>query len=560
MVRCLPRSAQSRPSDAEIYAALGGVEAYPADLSAGAGVTSVQTHISWVFLTAERVYKLRKPVRFGFLDFGTRQLRDADCLQEVRLNRRLAPDVYLGVAPVLHAGGRIHVGPERESLSPSRATRVLEHCVVMRRLPADQDGLSLLQAGRLGVRELNTVAETIADFHRPASLGIPAPFSPDEWRQRLTGPVHDNLRLLAEATGSVLERAEVEHLSAAVAARERDLGEDFERRRREGRAVDGHGDLHLQHIWFEPGKQAPVIIDCVEFNERLRRIDRASDSAFLAMDLRYRGHAKLAERFLAAYARASGDYHLYSVVDYFLSYRAAVRAKVAALAAMDPGIPAAQREAATASARRHLDQARASIVVDRQPRDRDRPLVIAMCGVIGSGKSTAAERLAEQLDAVVISSDRLRRQLAALGVIAGASGQADEGLYSDAMRTRVYHAMLECGDPVLASGRTVVLDATHGLQRDRQQVREWASRRGANTVLVQTLAAGPVTMGRLRARAARGDDASDAGPELYATAAAAFEAPSEWPSVHRFAISTDTEAWQTELNRIGDRLAALRSS
>jgi aminoglycoside phosphotransferase family enzyme/predicted kinase len=550
------RSKRETPVSNRIPLELGNAESYPGDPSASAGVTSLQTHISWVFLTRNRVYKLRKPVRFGFLNFGTRELRDADCLQELQLNRRLAPDVYLGVAPVLDVNGRLQVGPEQDALCAAARTDVLEHCVVMRRLPTGYDALSLLENDRFGAVELRRVAETIAGFHRSFSLGIPAPFTSEDWLERITRPVHDSLRLLAENPGAVLRRRKVELLATAVADRERSLRAEFERRRSAGRAVDGHGDLHLQHIWLEPHQPVPILIDCVEFNDRLRRIDQASDAGFLAMDLAYRGRSDLAEQFLATDARASGDYHLYCVIDYFLSYRAAVRAKVAALAAADPEIEPSQRARAASSAERHLDLALSTLAdAERQRRAGPRQLVV-MCGLIGSGKSTAAEHLAERLSGVIVSSDWLRRQLASLDIIGGDRDDSDRNLYSDAMRARVYDAMREAAQPVLESGRVVILDATHGSREVRWSVTGWASRLGVTPVLVETRASPAVTAQRLRARAAAGQDASEAGPELYDRAVASFERPDEWMAEHRFAISTDTERWHQEVASLADHLKA----
>jgi aminoglycoside phosphotransferase family enzyme len=320
------------PLDERVLSALGCPAAYPGDESAAAGVEYLQTHLSHVFLTGRRVYKFRKAVDLGFVCFTERAERNADCLREVTLNRRLAPDVYLGVAPL--RGDPVRVGAVAEVL----AAPALEHCVVMRRLPAQRDALSLLEAGRLSAEHVDRVARVVAAFHASHALGRPAPFERDDWLARCTGPAQDNYRLLAERRDDLVPEALLararERSRAFVAAH----AGRFEARRLAGRAVDGHGDLHLQHVWYERDDAEPLIVDCLEFSERLRRIDAASDIAFLAMDLRYRGRGGLGERFLRRYARDGDDFDLFSVVDYFESYRAAVRAKVAAVAARDAGI------------------------------------------------------------------------------------------------------------------------------------------------------------------------------------------------------------------------------
>jgi predicted kinase len=226
------------------------------------------------------------------------------------------------------------------------------------------------------------------------------------------------------------------------------------------------------------------------------------------------------------------------------------------LAAADPQIEPIQRERAASSAERHLDLALSTLADAERQRRAGPRLLVVMCGLIGSGKSTVAERLAERLNGVVVSSDWLRRQLAGLGLVGGARDEPGRGLYSDAMRARVYEAMRGAAQPVLASGRPVVLDATHGSRGIRQSVAGWARRLGATAALVETRASPAVTAQRLRARAAAGQDASEAGPELYDAAVASFEKTDEWPAEDRFAISTDTARWQEEVESIGDHLTA----
>ncbi|HKJ23317.1 MAG TPA: hypothetical protein VKB65_00745, partial [Myxococcota bacterium] len=326
------------------WAALARPAAYPDDPDAVAGIEWVQTHLSHVYLTRTRVYKFRKAVDLGFVDFTTRAERDADCLREVALNRRLAPDVYHGVAPLLGTADAPRVGPVGEGLEPG-----VEHCVVMRRLPAGRDALHLLEAGDLRAEQLDRVAELVARFHAGHGLGRPAPFAPADWLARCTEPAEQNFRTLAEAGADVVAPellAQARDRARAFVAAHADR---FEQRRAAGRAVDAHGDLHLQHVFFERDDADPLVIDCLEFAARLRQIDAAAEVGFPAMDLAYRGHARWAERFLRVYAAASDDYDLYSVVDYFTAYRAGVRAKVASLAARDAGIAPAQRAGAAES-------------------------------------------------------------------------------------------------------------------------------------------------------------------------------------------------------------------
>jgi hypothetical protein len=518
-----------QPLPEGLVAALAAPAAYPADGSAARGVRHVQTHISHVFLSGERVYKLRKAVTLPFLDFGTRRLRNADALRELRLNRRLAPDVYLGVAPVEPAAAGWRVLETGEA-----AGRDVEHALVMRRLPDGRDALSLLAAGVLGPAQLCAAAERIALFHRAQALGVPAPFSSEEWRERIDRPMQDNLSGLREhALAARLEGSAVEALADAWKRGLARCLPCLEARRISGCAVDGHGDLHLAHLWFEAGPSEPLFVDCIEFDDELRRIDAASDVAFLFMDLVYRGQALLGERWLSGYAEASGDYGLYDVVDLHAAYRAAVRAKVAALAAADREIKGAQRRAAAESAGRHLALASGLLV----PKPAGTLVLVA--GTVGVGKSTIAAALALASGAVLLSSDRTRKALAGFRPEARAGAAPDAGLYAPDWNERTHAALLARSAPALRSGRAVVLDATWSARSRRAAARERARTLGAAAWLVHVDCAETVARERVQARALRGDDPSDAGPELVAKSRARFEPLDDWPSAERVELRTD---------------------
>jgi aminoglycoside phosphotransferase family enzyme/predicted kinase len=532
----------SEPLDPGVVAALREPAAYPGDPSAAQGVEWVQTHLSHVFLTGRRVYKLRKAVDLGFVCFDTRAERNADCLREVALNRRLAPDVYLGVAPIEPAPGGARVGALAEGLVGSG-----EHCVVMRRLPAGRDALALLQRGGLPPEALDRVAERVAEFHARHGLGVPAPFSPEAWLARCTRPVEDNFALLADGAGSLFPRELLERAQGAARAFSAARTGRFEARRRAGRAVDGHGDLHLQHVWFETDEAEPIFVDCIEFNEGLRRIDAAAEVAFLAMDLRYRGADGLAARFLRRYARASDDFDLYSVVDYFVSYRAAVRAKVASVAARDPGIDAGQRARAAESALRHLELAAQALA------PTSGGAIVIVGGVVGTGKSTVAEALADRVGGVVVSSDRVRKREAGLAPTDRAGAAPGRGIYTPEWTERVYAGLVARAAPVAASGRVAILDATFASRAQRRRAREAAAALGVPARFLETRCAARIALERLARRAAVGTDPSDAGPGLHARSAAAFEPVRADEGLAVEALDTGDPAWPAELARLAAR-------
>ena len=518
------------------------------DAPGGVEAEFIQTHISFLILNRDRVYKIRKSVRFPFLSFATRAERNEDCLREVRLNRRLAPDVYLGVAPLLERDDHFAVGDVGEELLQRRDGRdAPEHCVVMKRLRADGDAQSLLEAGRLSPEHIDAIADRIASFHAAHRLGTPVPYSPEAWLERVEAP-------FAESLESVVCNAEVpelietaEQLLARVRTDASERRELLEVRRSEGRAVDGHGDLQLAHCWFDGAGVEPSIIDCTEFSEDFRHIDAASEVAFLAMDLRYRGHPELAERFLARYASCVDDFGIYSLVDFYASYRAAVRAKVAVLASIDANIEAKQRKAALGSAKAHLELAEKTL----EPRQAGS--ITITCGTVGCGKSTVANAWAQATSGVVISSDRTRKHLAGIPADdhSGAAETSESGLYSRGRKEAVYSALLERADVVVRSGRHVMLDASFPRASQRQAVRRWAEERGISSRLVHIVCDADTARTRLAARERAGTDASDAGPSLYDWSVDNFEAPDEWPDSERSTISTDKSDWQ---DRVAEQL------
>jgi len=527
--------APGEPLDPELVAAL-----------ARAHERHVQTHLSHVFLTRERVHKLRKAVDLGFVDFSRRAERNADCLREVRLNRRLAPDVYLGVAPVVRGPGRRYgVGPLGETIPAASPD---EHVVVMRRLPDGRDAQALLAARRLRPAQIDAVAALVADFHARSRRERPLAIDAETWRQRIAWPVAANFESLEPALApggdahGTFAPARLERLRAASEAWLEAHGDRLEARRKAGRGVDGHGDLHLDHVWFEHDEAAPLLVDCLEFRDDLREIDAASEVAFLAMDLAYRGARRLGERFVARYAAHADDFDLYGVLDFFVAYRAAVRAKVAAVAAADSAIGRAQRDAARASVRRHL------LLAERAFAPRAPGALVLVGGVVGTGKSSVAAVLAEALGGVVIASDRVRKR----------GGRSAPPRYDEASKHAIYEALLERARPVLRAGRTAVLDATWDLAMRRGRALALAAEERAPAFLIETRCAAAIARERLAARQRAGRDPSDAGPELHAISARRFEAPREWPRGARAVVRTDAP-WRGRVRALARRVAASRA-
>jgi aminoglycoside phosphotransferase family enzyme len=389
------------------------------------GFVLIETHISRVYLRGEHVYKTKRAVNFGFLDFGTLAARKAACDAEVELNRRLARDVYLGVVAIVGEPGAALRFVPASDVDPQE---VLEWAVHMKRLDEGQRADALLTQGQLARADLEAVARLLADFHRAARADAhTAAFGEAAVIQ---GNVDENFAQVEATIADHLsesERAELEDFQRRFLTTHAAL---FARRVREGRVRDGHGDLRLEHVYRE--QDGYVVLDCIEFNERFRFADVCADLAFLAMDLRYHDRVELAEYFVSSYACASGDYELYALLDFYESYRAMVRAKVTSFLAEDGEVQAATRERARHEARRYyllaLSAARRSVRPSR---------MVIVAGLVASGKSTLAEALAAELAVPLLSADCTRKEL--LGMASREPGH-DPGCwraYSHAMSERL---------------------------------------------------------------------------------------------------------------------------
>jgi aminoglycoside phosphotransferase family enzyme/predicted kinase len=487
------------------------------------GYASIETHISRVFLRESDVFKCKRSVSLGFLDFSTLERRRQACIAEVTLNRRLASDVYLGVvALVRDEHGDLAFLPE-----PS-GQEVLEWAVHMRRL-RDADRADLLLArGDLGAEDVEGLARQIAGFHRTARG--------DEETTRLGGVdaltrnVHENFEQLAQ-----LEP----HLSAVEldALRAQQLGflargqQQLLERERAGFVRDGHGDLRLEHCYRAADEF--LVIDCIEFNDRFRYADTCADLAFLTMDLRHLGRSDLADLFLAAYAREVADYTLYGVLDLYESYRATVRGKVMAMLAQDAEADHARRACAADEARRYLVQALAA-----GARPTRRPTLYVTFGLIASGKSTVARALSLREGLAQLSADEIRKQLLGIAPTTAQSEPPFAGAYGVAMTERVYDAMFERAGEVLASGRGAVLDATFRARVHRERARSLARAHGANILFVECHVERALALARLAERA-RSAHVSDGRAEIYDDFAASFEPPEELAAEEHARVDTD---------------------
>lgn len=520
-----------------------------------ARVRLVQTHISWVFIAGDRVYKVKKPADFGFLDFSTLRKRALACRREVELNRRLAPGLYLGVVPIFEhrnpslgtafvstaikaphpALSRAGRGVKRVySLSPPG--RVADYAVVMRLLPRERLLATLLARGAANAADVRRVARRIAAFHTQAAVAAP------RWRR--VAVLAENLRENFRQTVPFLEKT----VSGGDYLLVWDYNHDFferrrpllEKRAREGRIRDGHGDLHAEHISVERSRVR--IYDCIEFSDRLRQCDVAADIAFLYMDLLHHQRPDLASTLMEEYLRRSGDWEVRLLVPFYACYRAVVREKVESFRLADPGIAAARKRAAARRATSYFRLARELARRDARPR------LILVGGLPGSGKSTIAAAVAERIGADCIASDLLRKELVGAEPGERLTAAVGAGVYGAGVTDLTYRELLVQAERQLRAGRSVVLDATFGRALDRQRATALARAVGGVLVPVECRCPVKVARRRLESRTRPGyTGPSDAGWAVYRALRRTFE---PWPGAVR---ADTTRPLETCLAKIAER-------
>lgn len=470
-----------------------------------------ETHTGLVVLVGDLAYKGKKPIETDFLDFRTPERREQVCQRELELNRRLAPASYLGVA----------------HLSMPWA-RTQEPVLVMRRYPDSARLASMVRGGQPVTDALLAVAEVVARFHAGAvrSRSIASQGEAGAVKARWDANIAEMRRFHDPGVdGQRLDT--IQHLADQFLAGRAAL---FNRRIADRRIVDGHGDLLADDIFCLP--DGPQILDCLEFDDQLRYVDAIDDAAFLAMDLEFMGRRDLAELFLEHYSRLAADPAPQSLKDFYIAYRALVRAKVDCVrfAQGNPG--------AAADTSHHMD-----IALEHLRACSVRLVMVG--GGPGTGKTTLANGLARQVGAEVISTDEVRKAMQGAGAIGGATGALDAGLYSHDNVAAVYEEVLRRAQLQLADGRSVILDGTWRDPRRREQVRELAAQTHSVGLELRCEASVPTAQRRVAGRPT--DSMSDATPEI---ARALADGGEQWAEAHPI----DTTRPTTESVRVAEEL------
>jgi uncharacterized protein len=452
-----------------------------------------ETHMSWLCFTPDHVYKVKKPVVFGFVDLSRRPARERACQAEVEFNSRLSPDVYDGVGAFQYPDGRC------------------EPVVVMKRLPEDRSLSALVRGGQDDLfHHITKVAAVMASFHRRARRGRQIDMACTAsavgvlWQR--------NMAELTQVAKGIVDAAPLDEVAALAARYVTGRDTLFGQRIQAGRAVDGHGDLLCDDVFCLT--DGPRILDCLEYSDGLRYVDTLSDIASLAMDLERMDRPDLASAFLDSYRRLSGDEWPESLAHFYMAYRATVRAKVACIRARSvhgPGSEGSELEA------RHL--------VDLATRHLQESVVhlILVGGLPGTGKSTLAHQIHAATDWPVLSSDLLRKQLAGLEPEEDAATAFGTGIYCPEMTATVYFALLQEAETLLTRGYSVVLDASWLHEDWRKAAYELAYRTSAEATGIRCETSRAMASSRLRERREHRSGSSDATPSIAEAMATASE-------------------------------------
>jgi aminoglycoside phosphotransferase family enzyme/predicted kinase len=506
-------------------------QAYPHQVDS---VTLVETHISWILLTGEFAYKIKRPVCFPFLDLRSSDRRAFFCAEELRLNRRFAPELYLDVCAVVARDGTACIGG---------TGKPVEHAVKMRQFRGEDELDNLLEQTRIAPGELDAFGRSLAAIH----AGLPAAEPPAPWGdpQAIRAAITNNFEECTQASVIFDDSSDVRGLRPELERRMEEAAPWMADRREDERVRECHGDLHAANIVRLQSRL--VAFDCMEFEPAFRWIDVADEIAFLLADLEAQSYPRHAHSFLAGYLAASGDYQACRLLPLYKAHRALVRAKVAALS----------RASVQATDSEDVGRARHRAYLDCAVRvlARRRPLLVLMSGLSGSGKTWLAERLAPILGAIHLRSDIERKRLAGFDERTRSGAPVGEGIYSRGFTKRVYEHLSAAAEDVLAGGYTAIVDATFARRDDRGAFCKLARRVGVAACLIHCRAANELLVERILERHLQGSDASEADVSVL-----------DWQKEHWEPVGAD-EQWavisaetaEVDLGQMSERIEALRS-
>ena len=455
------------------------------------GIKLAETHISWVLIGPRYTLKIKKPVKLSFLDFSSLAKRKHFCEEELRLNQRYSPSIYLGVIPIFSEDKR----------------KIIDYAVKMKTLPSEKRLDKLLAKNAVTPRMIKRIADEIWHFHSRTKGNNKISYfgNPDHLRR----VYEKDFKAISKFIGKSISKSayfKLFNFSKSFFARHKDL---FELRVKEKAIRDRHGDLHSENIFYN---KRPYIFDCIEFNPDFRYIDSAAEIGFLLMDLEFRGKAKLAEVLLTTYLKKSRDKDLPKLLSFYKCHYACVEGLVHSL-----------------SGNFKLAERYFQFAADYT---KPKPCLIAVGGLIGTGKSTLAKALAEKQQSVLLRSDAIRKELAKGSLKLIFRRGIFKGLYSPAFTRHTYRTMFSRAEKFLKQGRNVILDASFSKKLFRKQLIILARKTNSDFQFIETILPEGLILKRLKQRP---KGISDAGPQLLAPFKKNYEPPIE---IHAYKVST----------------------
>jgi aminoglycoside phosphotransferase family enzyme/predicted kinase len=483
-----------------------------------------QTHISYVFLAGPYVYKVKKAVKFPFLDYSTLENRRHFCDEEVRLNRRLAPNTYLKTVAICRAQGSFYLD---EKISDRE--RIIEYAVKMNRLPEDRMLTSLIRDGSVKPGHIAEITKKLAAFHKKAAIENSARFGSP---QAIASTVTDNFRETRRFIGCTLEKSTFEKTRDYTEGFLKENSDLLERCVAEGHVREGHGDLRAEHICLVGDIE---IFDCIEFDEALRYNDVASELGFLSMDLDFLGETDLSAKLESAYASAARDPGMATLLPFYKCYRAYVRGKVESLKSDEQDVGEHERRQAALQALRYF------LLSTRYAKGASKPMLLIVSGIVASGKSTVARLLSARTGFSVLDSDRVRKKLAGISPTTRARESYQSGIYAEEFTRLTYESLLKTADDQLAKGQGVIVDATFGNPQYRRLFVDLASRFNVPILFIACRADENTIRQRLKNRRDDEHGVSDATCAVYERMRAEYRPLSEIPDSCRFELDTEHE-------------------
>ena len=482
-------------------------------------VEMVQTHISYFFIAGDIVYKIKKSVNFGFLDFTSLEKRKYYCEEEIRLNRRLAPNIYLDVVAFSEdAQGNIILGA---------GEKVVEYAVRMKKLPQDRMLKTLLANGQADDKIMDAIAGKIAAFHKLAETGGRI----DEMGSIATIRHNhkENFIQTLNYVNTTIPEYQYKFIKEYVEKFLSTKKNLFEKRITDHKIRDCHGDLHLEHICVA---DEIIIFDCIEFNERFRFADTAAEVAFLTMDLDFNGYSRQADAFVQAYLRYSGDYEMLSLLNFYRCYYAYVRGKVISFRLDQKEIPASERKLITNTAGRYFDLATSYAT------RLEKPALILTAGLMGSGKSYQARIFAERFGAAIIRTDVLRKELLNITPSTRHYEDFSQGIYSDDISRRTYDKAYELASSQIEHGKSVIIDASFKRRSEREKAMNLARNLEVPFYVIECTCREEIVKKRLDTRMREKDNASDGRWEIFLEQKKDFDEIREFPAENYFVMDT----------------------